>query len=583
MTVINEDFLEIVRKCWAGQYKLPAFQRSFKWKPKNVMLLFDSLRQNFPIGSFLMMKGDGPINFSPRSFEFSSSLSEKEGHDHLILDGQQRITSGIILFYGEAYDKYFIDILRVQELIKERNINIENPSHVKQFTSDLQINDKYIVRIRTKDANAELLKSHKFPTNLLWKKNTIDDDEYRVMKKRYLHQHSEFRDLFEAVIEPNFKLSPTGLVPSIVIDGNNSLQSITRIFQTLNTTGKTLNPFELVAAVLFSYDIKLSDEISSFKGEHIFYKNMDKDGEVLLQTIALLAGMTSKKSLLPQTITSELFKTHSKEAADALDDLGRFLTTRLGVGLSKSDELVIYPAMYAPMAIVMNEIRKDKRGIDTSEAERKIEKWFVGSLLSKRYQISTYERQKADKKDMTDWVKSRIEEPEWLKETRVPRLTRTRGSNAVGILIKCLINRKSPQDPVGGDKVGVSSEAVTTEIHHLFPKKLSARLKIKANELDCILNLIFISQRTNKEISDKDPREQRVRWGTRGDKYLERQFIDKKCLEIFDKREKQYKDYNDFLNLREKLLVKEFVEVWGFEPSSKEDDIEIENDYGETF
>ncbi len=90
MAVITASYMEIVEKCHSGEYKLPAFQRDFKWKRAQVMMLFDSLRQNLPIGSSLILKGESPINFSPRCFEFASPDAERRPHEFLVLDGQQR-------------------------------------------------------------------------------------------------------------------------------------------------------------------------------------------------------------------------------------------------------------------------------------------------------------------------------------------------------------------------------------------------------------------------------------------------------------------------------------------------------------
>jgi uncharacterized protein with ParB-like and HNH nuclease domain len=116
MAASVESYLAIVRKAHDGRLKLPAFQRDWKWKPSQVMLLLDSLRQGFPIGSFLFLQANPLIDLSPREFKGSAPGAAMGAAEELVLDGQQRITAGLELFFGSGSNHYFIDI-------KERLIN----------------------------------------------------------------------------------------------------------------------------------------------------------------------------------------------------------------------------------------------------------------------------------------------------------------------------------------------------------------------------------------------------------------------------------------------------------------------------
>ena len=82
--------------------KLPEFQRQFVWRNIQVMELYDSLRQGFPIGSFLAMNSKVGAELAPREFMVSSKGASTVNPTSLILDGQQRITAGLILQYGPS-------------------------------------------------------------------------------------------------------------------------------------------------------------------------------------------------------------------------------------------------------------------------------------------------------------------------------------------------------------------------------------------------------------------------------------------------------------------------------------------------
>jgi hypothetical protein len=78
MTVQTKTFIELAQEAFDGKYKLPAFQREWKWKRKQVQQLFDSLRRKYPIGGFLLVHADLDFNLEPRPFEFAASTATKK-------------------------------------------------------------------------------------------------------------------------------------------------------------------------------------------------------------------------------------------------------------------------------------------------------------------------------------------------------------------------------------------------------------------------------------------------------------------------------------------------------------------------
>jgi len=77
-----------------GNFRIPRFQRNYVWPPKKVLELFDSIYQEYPIGSFFLWKaGRGHAHL----FRQAGSLGVKPVADDddvtFILDGQQRMTS----------------------------------------------------------------------------------------------------------------------------------------------------------------------------------------------------------------------------------------------------------------------------------------------------------------------------------------------------------------------------------------------------------------------------------------------------------------------------------------------------------
>ncbi len=92
-------------RVWKHDYVLPAIQREFVWNPDQICMLFDSLMQGFPVGSFLFWKIDPE---TAKNFRFFDSMREYHERDNphcpplgkapdgpitAVLDGQQRLTA----------------------------------------------------------------------------------------------------------------------------------------------------------------------------------------------------------------------------------------------------------------------------------------------------------------------------------------------------------------------------------------------------------------------------------------------------------------------------------------------------------
>lgn len=82
---------ELINQVKRGLVRIPSFQRPLRWKAEDVKLLFDSIYQGYPIGSFLMRRAKAnaaTINYGPVQIsapDLDSAL--------WVIDGQQRLTA----------------------------------------------------------------------------------------------------------------------------------------------------------------------------------------------------------------------------------------------------------------------------------------------------------------------------------------------------------------------------------------------------------------------------------------------------------------------------------------------------------
>jgi hypothetical protein len=98
---------DLVRDVKRGLVRIPQFQRGFKWEAVDIVKLFDSLLQGFPIGNLLLWRRPAPaqrLHIGPLTVDAPETASAL-----WVVDGQQRITSlvGALTAAHEVTDPRF--------------------------------------------------------------------------------------------------------------------------------------------------------------------------------------------------------------------------------------------------------------------------------------------------------------------------------------------------------------------------------------------------------------------------------------------------------------------------------------------
>ena len=565
------NFGEVLKRAKDGIYKLPAFQRKWKWTNKQVMSLFDSLRLGYPIGAFLFLTSEDGTRLGPRSFYGTGKkASSNLKFESLILDGQQRITAGLSLYYGlEEVEgsEYYIDVKKIEFLLKEKKININDDVEVEMFCTNLEIDDGYLIAKKRRTD-----RDYYFTQNaLLWTVFLTEEKQNDLEELLEKNINKELNIIIKKVIRRYLKPNVNIQIPVIELGSDFDLAAVSKVFSTINSTGKLLTPFELVVAILYPHDITLEDDVSEYKSKYPYYDNMDKHGEILLQTIALLAKKSPKKSDLPKNIDESTYRTHAKDAVSQLNDLGEFLSGSMGIGLDITDKLIPYDAIFAPMALCYNYIKKTiRKQNDLATAKFKLKRWFVASAITQRYQEGVHNKQSNDLKDINDWISNDANIPNWIRDTHITVAIKDASpSGAIGKLILCLLNHNNPKDPLSDEGIGFKDKVLTSQVHHIFPTKwVSKGISDYKNKLETnlALNTMLLSSNTNADWLNFDPKTQidqsmkALNSKTTMEKVFALQLIDTEAISILQKESKRMNDYDDFIQRRYKALVKKLEE-----------------------
>ena len=111
----NQRIYDVLQSIHQGQYRIPNIQRGYEWNQERVTKLLDSIMSGYPIGAIMVWRPTEEIRADIltrpfiKDFESTRDYVSDESHPsdqeaHLVLDGQQRLQSLYLSFFG-SYDK----------------------------------------------------------------------------------------------------------------------------------------------------------------------------------------------------------------------------------------------------------------------------------------------------------------------------------------------------------------------------------------------------------------------------------------------------------------------------------------------
>jgi len=114
----DREFLwEIFKKITNREYAIPVFQRDFVWTQQQIIDLFDSIWNGYPIGSIILWAPDSMI---PAKHILTDEIDKDDNTPmYFVLDGRQRLTA----FYG-----------CVQSRVKNSKFNLYFNLNTEKFT-----------------------------------------------------------------------------------------------------------------------------------------------------------------------------------------------------------------------------------------------------------------------------------------------------------------------------------------------------------------------------------------------------------------------------------------------------------------
>lgn len=497
MQTITYELGTLLRRVRSNIYSIPQFQRDFVWTESQVRLLVDSLARNYPIGSLLVLAKSPEVQLQSRSVEAviandnpdSVDIVEESGQEiHYVLDGQQRITSIARVFLNANKSRnYYFDLRKIYESFDE-----EETAWVVSRQKGKNDPDR-------KDKN-----------RLLRADVVLDQQKTDIYVTEYIEDSGDIPELIEdrpaqrqaaARIKGIFEVIRKYQVPIVVLDRDAPLESVCRVFETINSTGTRLTTFDLAVAKFFP-NPNLRELWEETKRQCPELLNFDVDGERILQVLALWDAKINNRSLDPTrsvllSLDRTFISTNWTTAANSLSDVYKWARKNGATPKNLPNHGIL--AVIAAFNIVCADFTKKPM----SNWQSILKKWYFSKILETgAKQASNYKIGK----DFTMLVKyaddgTPLNFP--VIQLNVDRLIQiNRPTDTRYKSLQCIMATTATLDLVSGDSLGSDLED-----HHIFPRSLHKKSNLLLKEVDSIVNRLVISKTTNQSLSDKIPQE----------------------------------------------------------------------------
>ncbi|MFP5302389.1 DUF262 domain-containing protein [Cobetia sp. SIMBA_158] len=521
------DFLKYIT---TGKIQLPDFQRGWVWDDDHVKSLLVSIARSFPVGAVMLMETGGEVRFQTRPVEGIDPNTVTKDPDHLILDGQQRLTS---LTQAVGLDApvdtrtaqgkkirrhYYFNICKALEGDERLEDAIEavdeNRQTTKNFGRDVKLD------LSTRQLECEQLY---FPCDKI-----LDPSDWLQDLFRYNQQAmGEFLE-FQKKILGAFSAYQ---LPVIELKKETSKEAVCLVFEKVNTGGVQLSVFELITASYAAEGYNLRDDwygsdirkVPSRKArfkEHELLAGVESTD--LLLAITLLHTLARKREDIAAGKTGKQVRPVSAKRTSVLDlPLEAYQQWADGVeqGFVRASYFLKgecfyrrrelpYATQLVPLAAVMT-LLGDRW--HEPRIKNKLSRWFWSGVLGELYGGAVETRIALDLEELMEWFDNDDAIPRTVVDASFdPSRLKTLRSRLSAAYkgINVLVLRAGARDFFWkSDIQQLDEQDVALDIHHIFPRAWCETQGIPAKVYDAIINKTPISAHTNRMIGGRAPSE----------------------------------------------------------------------------
>lgn len=389
---------EVIKDISNNKYVLPSIQREYVWNTDQIETLFDSLMQDYPIGTFLFWEIEKTKIAEYDFYEFLRNYHEKNsvhnkkinlsGLDSVtaVLDGQQRLTSIYIGLNGSyAYRLKY----------KQKNNNNAYPIrklYLNLISESKDETNKFDFRFLVPEKVKNDEESYWFEVGKIMNMENLGDVATYVTDNisyseeyRYSREQAKFAT---NTLSQLHKVIHTERTLSYYKEKSSELDKVLNIFIRVNSGGTVLTYSDLLLSIASAqwnnYDAR--EEITEFVEEINSIGNGFKiNKDFVLKTSLVLSDFPdiafkvdnfNKSNMIKIEENWNSIKKAIRQSVNLVSSFGYS-----GETLSSNNALI--PIAYYLLTIGMpdNFIYSS----NTKESRQKIKKWLISSLLKKTF------------------------------------------------------------------------------------------------------------------------------------------------------------------------------------------------------
>lgn len=529
---LDTNLSQLLQEVASGKMQLPEFQRSWTWDDNRIQGIIASLSQGYPMGAIMRLQyGNPDICFKYRTFEGVGALDVVP--DHLVLDGQQRLTSIYQSIYsgkavktktdkGKELKRFYY--LSMKDCLDETLDRLEAVVAVPE-DKRIKANFDRDVVLDLSDTTKEY-ENKMFPINIVFDSTILMKWNFGYMM--HYQGNAQALKLLERFQSEVINTIVAYKLPVITLDKSTPREAVCKVFENVNTGGVPLTVFELVTATFATYQDPITHEGFDLRKDwEKCKKTIRADGDTLRTD--LFDGIDETAFLTTVTLyTSYLDKQANKIGAvsckkkDVLNlKFESYLQNRDQVlaGFQMAREFLLkyqyvfrmrdlpYATQMIPLAAICAVLGKTK--VNEANTTKVLTRWYWCGILGEMYGGANETRYANDIEDTVDAVygkpnPARTVNAAFFSATRLLTLQTRLSAAYKGIM--ALLYKEKCRDFMNDTTIDlVNSMVQSPDIHHIFPEAYCVKSGIKRQRYNSIINKTPILPETNRSIGGNAP------------------------------------------------------------------------------
>lgn len=529
---LDTNLSQLLQEVASGKMQLPEFQRSWTWDDNRIQGIIASLSQGYPMGAIMRLQyGNPDICFKYRTFEGVGALDVVP--DHLVLDGQQRLTSIYQSIYsgkavktktdkGKELKRFYY--LSMKDCLDETLDRLEAVVAVPE-DKRIKANFDRDVVLDLSDTTKEY-ENKMFPINIVFDSTILMKWNFGYMM--HYQGNAQALKLLERFQSEVINTIVAYKLPVITLDKSTPREAVCKVFENVNTGGVPLTVFELVTATFATYQDPITHEGFDLRKDwEKCKKTIRADGDTLRTD--LFDGIDETAFLTTVTLyTSYLDKQANKIGAVSCKKkevlnlkFESYLQNRDQVlaGFQMAREFLLkyqyvfrmrdlpYATQMIPLAAICAVLGKTK--VNEANTTKVLTRWYWCGILGEMYGGANETRYANDIEDTVDEVygkpnPARTVNAAFFSATRLLTLQTRLSAAYKGIM--ALLYKEKCRDFMNDTTIDlVNSMVQSPDIHHIFPEAYCVKSGIKRQRYNSIINKTPILPETNRSIGGNAP------------------------------------------------------------------------------